>query len=38
LLSTDADPGKRVRVRCTSKGCKGKLREIVLHDPRATRR
>jgi hypothetical protein len=38
LISTDAPPGKRMRLRCTSKGCKGKLREIVVNDPRAIRR
>lgn len=30
LTSTDAQPGNRIRVRCTSKGCKGKVREIVV--------
>lgn len=30
LTSSDAPPGKRIRVRCTSKGCKGKIREIVV--------
>ena len=30
LTSTDAPNGKRIRVRCTSKRCKGKVREIVV--------
>ena len=38
LMSTDAPSGKRIRVRCTSKGCKGRIREIIVDDPKATRR
>jgi hypothetical protein len=30
LTSTDAPDGRRIRVRCTSKRCKGKVREIVI--------
>lgn len=35
LMATDAPPGKRVRVRCESKRCKGKVREVVVEERRA---
>lgn len=30
LTSTDAPNGRRIRVRCTSKRCDGKVREVVV--------
>jgi hypothetical protein len=38
LTSSDAEPGRRIRARCTSRGCKGKIKEVVTSDPRVTRR
>ena len=35
LTSTDAPDGKRIRVRCTSKGCKGRVREVIVGSEQA---